>query len=49
MFCAGVDLAPIKPIPHTITYQEDITSEKCRQVLQKDDLRFALRVYLFSF
>lgn len=32
----GVDLAPIKPIPHTITYQEDITSEKCRQLLKKD-------------
>jgi AdoMet-dependent rRNA methyltransferase SPB1 len=31
-FFLGVDLAPIKPIPHTVTYQEDITSEKCRQV-----------------
>ncbi|CAF2672416.1 unnamed protein product [Rotaria sp. Silwood2] len=32
----GIDLVPIKPIPHTITYQEDITSEKCRQLLKKD-------------
>jgi 23S rRNA U2552 (ribose-2'-O)-methylase RlmE/FtsJ len=31
----GIDLVPIKPIPHTITYQEDITSEKCRQVNKK--------------
>ena len=30
----GVDLAPIKPIPRTITFQEDITSEKCRSTIR---------------
>ncbi|CAF0795514.1 unnamed protein product [Adineta ricciae] len=42
----GIDLAPIKPIPHTITYQEDITSEKCRQLLKKDLATFKADVIL---
>lgn len=30
----GVDLAPIKPIPKTITFQDDITSDKCRATIR---------------
>lgn len=30
----GVDLAPIKPIPKVITFQSDITTEKCRATLR---------------
>ncbi|KAF7720302.1 AdoMet-dependent rRNA methyltransferase spb1 [Penicillium ucsense] len=30
----GVDLAPIKPIPRTITFQSDITTEKCRSTIR---------------
>jgi len=30
----GVDLAPIKPIPKVITFQSDITTEKCRTTLR---------------
>ncbi|KAF2767705.1 FtsJ-domain-containing protein, partial [Teratosphaeria nubilosa] len=29
----GVDLSPIKPIPKTITFQGDITTEKCRATI----------------
>ena len=30
----GVDLAPIKPIPRTITFQSDINSDKCRATIR---------------
>ncbi|KAL4741950.1 AdoMet-dependent rRNA methyltransferase spb1 [Aspergillus similis] len=30
----GVDLAPIKPIPRVITFQQDITTEKCRATIR---------------
>ncbi|PKX97494.1 rRNA methyltransferase spb1 [Aspergillus novofumigatus IBT 16806] len=31
----GVDLAPIKPIPRVITFQSDITTEKCRATIRQ--------------
>jgi AdoMet-dependent rRNA methyltransferase SPB1 len=31
----GVDLAPIKPIPKVITFQSDITTEKCRATIKQ--------------
>lgn len=31
----GVDLAPIKPIPRTIMFQSDITSDKCRATIRQ--------------
>ncbi|KAI5310672.1 AdoMet-dependent rRNA methyltransferase spb1 [Ascosphaera atra] len=31
----GVDLAPIKPIPRAVTFQSDITTEKCRATLRQ--------------
>ncbi len=31
----GVDLAPIKPVPRTITFQSDITSDKCRATIRQ--------------
>ena len=30
----GVDLAPIKPIPRTITFQDDITTDRCRSTIR---------------
>lgn len=30
----GVDLAPIKPLPHVITFQSDITTDHCRSQLR---------------
>ncbi|KAK4554434.1 AdoMet-dependent rRNA methyltransferase spb1 [Recurvomyces mirabilis] len=30
----GVDLSPIKPIPKTITFQDDITTERCRATIR---------------
>lgn len=32
----GIDLAPIKPIHNVITLQEDITTQKCRSLLEKE-------------
>jgi len=31
----GVDLAPIKPIPRAITFQSDITTDKCRATIRQ--------------
>ncbi|OAD79659.1 hypothetical protein PHYBLDRAFT_96684, partial [Phycomyces blakesleeanus NRRL 1555(-)] len=36
MLILGVDLAPIKPIPGVITFQDDITTERCRQNLRQE-------------
>ena len=30
----GVDLTPIKPIPRTVTFQSDITTDKCRSAIR---------------
>jgi AdoMet-dependent rRNA methyltransferase SPB1 len=34
----GIDLAPIKPIPSVISFQQDITTDKCRSQL-RDQLK----------
>ncbi len=31
----GVDLTPIRPIPRTITFQSDITTDKCRATIRQ--------------
>src|SRR5947207_14962717 len=31
----GVDIAPIKPIPRAITFQSDITTDKCRATIRQ--------------
>ena len=31
----GVDLSPIKPIPKTITFQSDITTDRCRATIRQ--------------
>ena len=31
----GVDLSPIKPIPRTVTFQSDITTDKCRATIRQ--------------
>lgn len=31
----GVDLVPIKPIPHVTTFAEDITTQKCRNEIKR--------------
>ena len=31
----GVDLAPIKPIPRTVTFQSDIRTDKCRATIRQ--------------
>ena len=32
----GVDLLPIKPIHNVKTFQEDITTQKCRNVIKAE-------------
>ncbi|KAL9612514.1 MAG: hypothetical protein Q9167_002899 [Letrouitia subvulpina] len=34
-FIVGVDLSPIKPIPRTTTFQDDIKSDKCRASIRQ--------------
>jgi AdoMet-dependent rRNA methyltransferase SPB1 len=42
----GIDLVPIKPIPNVITFQQDITTEKCRQVLRENLKTWKVDVFL---
>lgn len=42
----GIDLVPIKPIPRTITFAEDITSAKCRTLLQRELKDWKVDVFL---
>ncbi|KAI8872273.1 FtsJ-domain-containing protein [Ramicandelaber brevisporus] len=42
----GVDLAPIKPLPGVITFQEDITSDKCRRLIAEQVKDWKVDVFL---
>jgi AdoMet-dependent rRNA methyltransferase SPB1 len=41
-----VDLCPIKPIPGVITFQDDITTERCRQNLRQEMKTWKADVYV---
>lgn len=34
MILTGVDLVPIKPIPHVVTFAADITTPQCRNLIR---------------
>ncbi|RKP09950.1 Spb1 C-terminal domain-containing protein [Thamnocephalis sphaerospora] len=42
----GIDLAPIKPIPNVLAFQQDITTEKCRQLLRENLKTWKVDVFL---
>lgn len=41
-----MDLCPIKPIPGVITFQDDITTERCRQNLRQEMKTWKADVYV---
>ncbi|KAG1123336.1 hypothetical protein G6F42_010649 [Rhizopus arrhizus] len=44
----GVDLVSIKPIPGVITFQDDITTERCRQNLRQEMKTWKADVYVMN-